>query len=241
MSALTSTLLCLPGLGGGAWFFEALAPLMVGVCQLIAVDPPRPCSFDDEAAHIVQIARASDDRDRDGVYLLGHSMGVIIAFEALRQAPALVRGVILVGGLPEPPPAARVRITARAEAIRQRSSLTGMGPEIAAANFSPRAQRDQPALVAWFSDHIERQDPRVYAATAESLAAWTARPLPPLDYVRCLVIAGDEDRYAPPDAIRAFAQTLPAGTPVDIFPSCGHLPFLEDPATVAARVTTFLR
>ncbi len=242
-------LVCLPGLGGGRYFFEPLGPLLADVCRTVAIDPfPMPSgqtfapfAFDPAADLVVAFAReeraaASGSR----VCLLGHSMGTILALEAIRRSPDLFDRLIIVGGLPEPLPESRSRIRTRADAIRQRG-IIGMGAEVVAANFSMRSQRERPTLIAWFIDRFERQDPATYADTADALASWHARALPPLDRVSCLAITGEEDRYAPPDAIRAFARTLPADTRVEIMPDCGHLPFLEDPPAFAAHVTAFLR
>jgi len=238
-------LLCLPGLGGGKYFFEPLGPLLADVCRTVAIDPFQtiaPFAFDPAADRIVALAReerAASPGSR--VCLLGHSMGTILALEAIRRSSAadLFDALIIVGGLPEPLPESRSRIRTRADAIRQRG-IIGMGAEVVAANFSIRSQRERPTLTAWFIDRFERQNPATYTDTADALASWHARDLPPLDTIKCLAITGEEDRYAPPDAIRAFARTLPPDTRVEIMPDCGHLPFLEDPPAFAAHVTAFL-
>jgi pimeloyl-ACP methyl ester carboxylesterase len=228
------TLLCLPGLGGGTYFFERLAPALAGSCRLVAIDLPLPFSFDAMTELVVDLAQR-ERASGQAVHLLGHSMGTIVAFEAIRRSPGLTEGVIVVGGLPEPQPESRARIGARADIIRQRG-IVGIGADVVVANFSQRSQRERTDLTAWFIDQFERQDPTTYADIADALSAWTARPLPPLDDVSCLVITGEEDRYAPPDAIRTFARSLPASTRVEIMQDCGHLPFLEDPAAFAAIV-----
>jgi pimeloyl-ACP methyl ester carboxylesterase len=242
-------LLCLPGLGGGAHFFGELGPALAPDCRTIAIDLPSPFSFAAAADLLVSLARREREpeceREQAGgaardIYLLGHSMGTILALEAIRRAPDLAAGLIIVGGLPEPLPDARTRIRNRAEALRLRG-IAGMGADVVAANFSQRSRNERPELTAWFAARFERQDPATYADTADALAAWTARALPPLDHVPCLVITGEEDRYAPPDAIRAFARTLPDKTRVEIMRDCGHLPFLEQPAAFAAIVSAFLR
>ncbi len=242
MPALTlPVLLCLPGLGGGAYFFEPLGPLLADVCRTVTIDPLAPFAFDPAADLVVTRARRQRAADPDSrVCLLGHSMGTILALEAIRRSPAdLFDALIIVGGLPEPLPESRTRIRARADAIRQRG-IIGMGAEVVSANFSIRSQRDRTALCAWFIDRFERQHPTTYADTADALASWHARDLPSLDSMSCLAITGEEDRYAPPDAILAFARTLPPDTRVEIMPDCGHLPFLEDPPAFAAHVTAFL-
>jgi len=72
------------------------------------------------------------------------------------------------------------------------------------------------------------------------LAVFNLFPLPPLDGVKCLAITGEEDRYAPPDAVRKFADQLPEGTRVEVMRDCGHLPFLEQPEAFAEIVERFL-
>jgi 3-oxoadipate enol-lactonase len=251
--AAAPTLLCLHGLGGGTHFFGALGASLAGQYHVIAIDQPgsglsplggATFSFDAVADLVVTLARGEHVGGQP-VYLLGHSMGTILALEVIRRAPDLAAALIIVGGLPEPLPGARTRIRDRVEAIRRRdlagfSRLAGIGAEVVAANFSRRSQAERPELTALFAKLFDRQDPVAYTATAEALAAWTARELPPLDRVPCLVITGEEDRYAPPDAIQAFARTLPSGTRLEIMRDCGHLPFLEQPAAFAALVSSFL-
>jgi 3-oxoadipate enol-lactonase len=236
VSALT--LICLPGLGGGRYFFERLEPALAATCRTIATEHPSPFSFDIEIDRVVDLAqreRASGQQ----VYLLGHSMGTIVAFETIRRAPGVVAGVIVVGGLLEPSPESRARIGARADIIRHRG-IANIGSSVVAANFSERSQRERTDLTAWFVDQFERQNAIDYADTADALSTWLARPLPPLDDVACLVMTGEEDRYAPPPAIRDLARSLPASTRVEIMCDCGHLPFLEDPATCAELIRAFL-
>jgi 3-oxoadipate enol-lactonase len=237
-------LLCLHGLGGGSHFFAALGPALAGMCRTIAVDLPgsglspsaHAVSFDGFAELVIRVL---DHEDASNACLLGHSMGTIIALEAVRQAPGRMRGLIAVGGLPEPLPPARARLNTRAEAVRH-GGLAGLGEVAAAANFSQRTQHERPELTALFARLFEMQVAEAYAATTEILARWTARPLPSLTDVRCLAITGREDLYAPPEAVREFAETLPPGTEVEIMEDCGHLPFLERPQAFAALVERFI-
>ena len=238
------TLLCVHGLGGGAHFFSGLGPLLADRWRVVAVDlpgsgfdpSPRPFSFDGAAQSIVDWIR------RDGcgrACLVGHSLGTIVALEVIRHAPELVSGFIAVGGLPEARPDARIRIAGRRDHVRQHG-LGGLGDGVAAANMSRRTCEERPELVGLFSRLFEQQNASAYASMADALVEWTARPLPPLDTVPCLVLTGDEDAYAPPDDVRAFAATLPQGTRVEILRDCGHLPFLERPDSCAAVVARTL-
>jgi 3-oxoadipate enol-lactonase len=238
------TVLGLHGLGGGAHFFETMGRALAGRYRTLALDfpgsglsPSTPApSFEAFAAIAADIAADGASRP---LALIGHSMGTIVALEALRQAPGLAPGLIAVGGLPQPLPDARARIAARADAIA-RSGLVGLGTEVAGANLARQTMAERPGLVALFGRLFEMQSPEGYVATARMLAAWTSDRLPPLDGVTCLLVAGDEDRYAPPDAMRRFQAALPEGTTLELLSGCGHLPFLERPAEFAAIVRAFL-
>src|SRR5262249_43106092 len=155
----------------------------------------------------VEVARALEPP----LYLLGHSMGTIIGLEAIRQAPDMASGFLAVGGLLQARPDARERIAARLAIIEERG-VVGLGPTGPAANVSARTNAARSDIVARVAGIFERQPQAGYVATANALIGWTARPLPPLDGVRCLAVTGAEDRYAPPDDVRAFAAQLP-GTP----------------------------
>ncbi len=233
-------LLCLHGLGGGTHFFSELGPLLSARHRTIAFDFPGagqspstlPISFEAFAEIVVALAASLNVSDPT---LLGHSMGTIIGLEAIRVSPRLTSRFIAVGGVPEPPDSARARISARIATIRS-NGISGLGKDAVAGNVSARTNATRPDITARLAEHFDRQSGDGYVAIAEALAGWTARPLPPLDGVKCLAITGEEDRYAPPEAVRKFAEQLPQGTRVEVMRDCAHLPFLEQPAEFAEIV-----
>ena len=232
-------LICLHGLGGGWHFFEPLGAALGRRCRVIACDMPgaglSPAgpvfSFRHAAGVLADLIRREGWPD---VVLLGHSMGTIVALETIRQTRGLVAGLVVVGGLPEPLPASRVRLRDRAARVRA-SGMAGLGAEAVEANLAGSTREEQPALCALFGRLFERQSASGYADAAEALAEWEAPPLPPLDAVRTFAITGEEDRYAPPAAVREFAARVTA-EPVTVLPRCGHVPFLEDPRAFAAAL-----
>jgi pimeloyl-ACP methyl ester carboxylesterase len=236
--------LCVHGLGGGAYFFRSLGQRLAPRCRVLAIDlpgaghsPPLPAfSFEAVARSIVALARGEGARP---VCLLGHSLGVIVALEAIRQAPGLATAFVAVGGLPEPLPDARARLLARADYVRAHG-LRGVGEQAVAANFAAQTRNDRPELTALFARLFETQDAGAYADMGEALAQWSAPPLPDLTGVSCFLVTGVEDGYAPPDAVAAFARALPAGTAAEILPDCAHFPFLDQPAAFNAVIERFL-
>ncbi len=237
-------LLCVHGLGGGGYFFRGLGNRLARRCRTLAIDlpgsgqspPVAAFSIESSAALLVALAR----RERaTRVCLLGHSLGTIVALEAIRQVPGLAAAFIAVGGVPEPLPDARARLRARIDHVRAHG-LRGLGDQAVAANFSGRTQQERPEIAALFARLFETQDARSYADTAEALVRWSAPPLPDLTGVSCMVVTGAEDRYAPPDAVRTFARQLPPGTAVEIVPGCAHFPFLEQPARFTESIERLL-
>jgi pimeloyl-ACP methyl ester carboxylesterase len=238
------TLVCLHGLGGGAHFFATLGAALQDRYRTIALDLPgagfSPAlpqfSFDAIARIVADLAATIA---APPLCVIGHSMGTIVALETFRLVPGLARGFIALGGLSDPLPGARSRIAERVGEIK-RTGMAGLGPSVAMANLSRQTIDERPEIAALLARLFELQSPDGYLATAEALASWEARQPPPLDAVRCLAVTGEHDVYAPPDAVRAFAATLPPGTDVQVIAGAAHLPFFEQPAALAAIVSKFL-
>jgi pimeloyl-ACP methyl ester carboxylesterase len=237
-------LLGLHGLGGGAWFFGGFARRMAPHCRVLAVDLPGTGRSTSAAVPTVD-AWLADLRDlleaRAGgpAVLLGHSMGTILALRLAAEAPALVRALIVVGGLPAPLDEVKARLEARA-AMVAREGLAGVGAQAALANFAQATLETRPELVGLYERLFELQDSAVYVHWCRMLIGASAEAAVPAVRVPCLSISGDEDKYAPPDEVAKFVARLPAGTRSEILPACGHLPFLEAPEAFAGSVQSFL-
>ena len=133
-------------LGGGAWFFTPLIDRLREECRVMAVDLPGTgrspargqVTLDGWVADLGALVRA---RGAAPVVLLGHSMGTIIALRAWRAWPEMIRGLVLVGGLPRARPAIRERLSDRLAALATESSLAGWGRQVSPGVFSPAASR----------------------------------------------------------------------------------------------------
>jgi pimeloyl-ACP methyl ester carboxylesterase len=236
-------IVALHGLGGGAWFFSGLARRLAPDRRVIAVDLPGtgrstsgvPLSIDSWLADLDDLLTA---RGATPAILLGHSMGTIVALEAWAAWPHHIRALIFVGGLPEPQPLIRERLTLRAASV-ERDGLAGVGPQAAIANFAKATLARQPELVALFERVFEAQDPGVYVRWCRLLVASSAASVVPSVTVPCCAITGAEDQYAPPGLVSAFMRELPGAVREEALEDCAHLPFLESPDAFAAAVTSF--
>ena len=237
-------LLALHGLGGGAWFFSGFARRLSPEYRVIAVDLPGtgrstsrvPFSIPTWIADLGELLEAHVG---ERVALVGHSMGTIVSLQAWAAWPDRISSLIFVGGLPEPRPAIKERLAARAQSVLK-TGLAGVGPEAAAANFARATLERQPELVALWEVAFEAQDPAVYVRWCGQLIAASAAAILPTVTAPCVSISGAEDQYAPPDLVREFVARLPRPVHTEVLPDCGHLPFLEQPDAFAGAVRSFL-
>ncbi|TAJ89457.1 alpha/beta fold hydrolase [Reyranella sp.] len=163
-------------------------------------------------------------------HVVGHSMGTIVAFHLAAVAPQLVRSLALFGPLLSPPDAARPGIKARAEKARGEgeAGMQVIADAIVEAATSADTRTRQPAAVAMVRESVMRQTPGGYARSCEALA--NAQPADPA-VITCptLMVTGDEDAIAPPQAVRQIGERL-ADARVEILSRCGHWTTLERPS-----------
>jgi pimeloyl-ACP methyl ester carboxylesterase len=243
-------LVCLHGLGGGGYFFAGLGRAQQRQSQpararhVLCPDLPgsgfsprgeRPVTLDRFADAVIQLI---ERRTAGPVALLGHSMGTIIALRVYARIPDRIGSLLFVGGLPAPLPEARDRLRDRA-ALARHAGMPAVAPTIVPVVFAGRSLDAMPDKVAMFQRLLAHSDPEGYARTALALADATAVEVVPNVRVPCLCLTGTEDRYAPPAAVRAFADSIPGATYQEL-PGCGHMPFFEDPGAFDRSVEGFL-
>lgn len=238
------TMIALHGLGGGGYFFAGLAHSLASQVHSLCPDlagsgySPRggqPITFERFTNTIVQLIERQTARK---VVLLGHSMGTIIALKVYARLPDRVGSMIFVGGLPAPLPEAQSRLRDRA-ALARSAGMAAVAPTIMPIVFSPRSLDAIPDKVAMFQRLLSMSDAEGYAQTAAALADASAADVVPDVRVPCRCVTGTEDRYAPPAAARAFANSL-SGAADHELPGCGHMPFFEAPDAFTAVVQGFL-
>jgi pimeloyl-ACP methyl ester carboxylesterase len=236
---------CIHGLGGGAYYFAGLMDALKPKHRVIAVDlpgcglsAPFPGAFDfDRCADMV--VELITQRAGGSAAVVGHSLGTIIALKAAARAPEVVRAIVSVGGLAEPLPLTRARLRDRAALIR-RVGMVGLADSIFPVVFGEMYRTHNFDEVALLRTLLEWQSPENYAEIAEALATVSAVKEAHDIRVPVLAITGDEDRYAPPDAVEAFLATVAGPTQHHRIPNCGHMPFFEAPAEFIRAVSEFL-
>ena len=237
------TLFFLHGLGGGhaAWD-EQVAYFSARGHRCVAWDQPGyggtplvdPYSLEN-------VALALKKQIGDGpVILVGHSMGGLIAQEAYARFPELVQGMALcftsaafVGGS-----------EFVAQFVKERLGPLDAGMSMAqvAAQVMPtmRGTNSNPAGLARAERIMGAIPPQNYRKAVQLLTTFDRRADLPKIAVPTLLVAGSDDRTAPPAIMQRMSEKIPRAEFV-LLECCGHLGPMDQPGAFNAALEAFLR
>lgn len=226
-------ILLLPGLAADAAMWAAQLEALAGTREAFVAD----VHF--RFATLPEMARALLAEHPGDLILCGASMGGILAFEVLRQAPQRVRGVALLGttARPDSPEVAALRASAFAmiEAGRYEEMIGGNVP------VSFHADRlGERELVDAYLDMLRRAGPdQLVRQNLATAARPDSRPLLPKLRCPALVLCGDSDAVTTLAASREIAELVP-GAELGLIARCGHMLTMERPREVNAALLRWL-
>ena len=233
-------LLLLHGFDSSHLEFRRLAPLLVDRHQLFIPDLhgfgfcPRPAGgtytpgtvLDHLEAVLAELLRRSDST---AIGLIGASMGGSVAVELARRQPQAIERLLLLApagltGRPLPVPPLLDQLGARFLA------LPGVRRGLCRTAFADPDRDVGPAELEIASLHLQCPNwgPALAAFARSGGFAGCGEPLPPQPIQ---VLWGANDRILRPPQKRA-AQAL-LGERIRELEACGHLPHIDQPATVA--------
>lgn len=240
------------GLGANLTHFEHVAPpLQAAGFRVLGLDlpgfglsgkPHRRYSIRYLSQAVLALL---DQRHIPQATLAGHSLGGLVAADAALAAPDRVERLVLISsaGLFQMP------------LPFQWVARTIMRPGLVAAALSRSARRLLETRV--FEERNERVErfieqsvtrPDLHFVRDLARVMWSLRKdltsYHLFDEVQrltmpTLVIYGGRDRLLPTGAVPSWAQKLPAGE-LEVIERCGHMPIIEKPERVVARMERFL-
>lgn len=172
----------------------------------------------------------------ESAHLAGHSMGTIVCQHLAAGHPDRVRSLALLGPLAALAHAARGPIRERA-ALARDGGMTQIADAIVHGATSGHTRTERPEVAAFVRELIMGQDPEGYARSCEALADAVAADVSGLT-CPTLLLTGDEDAVAPPDAVTALGATF-QNAEVKILDRCGHWTPLEQPRLTADALVSF--
>jgi 3-oxoadipate enol-lactonase len=220
---------CVHGLGGSSNTFTPLMPVLARH-RVIRVDLPGsgrsigaegPLSVDRFVLVLADVcARLNVTR----AHWVGHSLGAIVCQHLAVVHSKLVDSLCLFGPLMAPSDGARTAILSRASKAREGiAGLHEIAQSLLGTALSSDTRHRLPLAVAYVRESLMRQSPEGYARTCEALAGVHAAAVERIASPM-LLVTGDEDAVAPPQAVHAMASKLHSASSkrVVVLPRCGH-------------------
>ena len=237
----------LHGVGGGKGVWpDALAALVGAGYRAIAWDMP---GYGESAAidpyDNAGLARALEALiDATGArrnVLLGHSMGGMVAQEAIALYPGKIDGLILSATSPafgKPGGAWQQQfLLSRFAPLDAGRGMAGLASQLVASMMGPQAE---PAGVALARETMACVPEATYRTALSAIVSFDRRANLAAVRVPTLCIAGDHDRNAPASVMQGMAARIPAAEYLCL-PGVGHLANLEAQAAFNAPVLEFLK
>jgi len=230
------TLVFIHGEGGSAPLWSKQLAHFARAASPIALDLPahgRSCGLDAldsvEAAGAL-LASFLRALDAPPSVLVGHGLGAHVALEVTARRPELVRGVVAIA-------TGRRAEVSDAEVEKLKKVVAGrIGQQFDTPFFG--ASPDM-AVIRQFWGEMVKTDPRsrltdLLAYRRSDLAARLGELARPV-----LAMVGEADRLCSRSAAEELAAAVRGGELATI-PGAGHVPFLENPDEVNARIEAFL-
>lgn len=191
-----------------------------------------PYSIADHAADLTGLIAHTGAAE---VILCGLSIGGLIAQHYAAARPASLRALVLcdaahrIGG----PDFWNQRIAAV-----ERDGVAGIADGILERWFTPAFRAGSAALHAGCRNMLIRQPAAGYAGSCAAVRDADHTALVAGITAPTLVLAGDQDGATPPDLVRSMADLIP-GARFEIIADAGHIPCVEQPAALVARLRRF--
>lgn len=174
------------------------------------------------------------------VMLVGHSMGGFIAQEAYARFPELIKALVLCftsaafGGGSD---FARTFVAARIGPLEEGESMAQLAARLMPAMRGSKSDPEGLALAERIMSSIA---PETYRKAVHLLTTFDRRELLPRIAVPTLLVAGSDDKTAPPALMERMAQKIP-GAQYTVLDGCGHLGPMDQPDSFNAALYDFMQ
>ena len=188
---------------------------------------------------VLALKRLVDKVCREPVVLVGHSMGGLIAQEAYARFPGMVKALALcftsaafVGGSDF----TREFVAARIGPLDEGQSMADIAARLMPAM---RGTKSNPAGLAQAQRVMSGIPPATYRKAVHLLTTFDRREQLPKIAVPTLLVAGSDDRTAPPAIMERMSQKI-SGAEYVLLEGCGHLGPMDQPEAFNAALGAFL-
>ena len=234
------------GLGGTSNTWSPLMPVL-DAYQVIRLDMPGSgrLAFDGTALSIdgfvESVIAVMDAEGVQQAHLLGHSLGTIVCQHLAVKYPNRVKSMSLFGPLAAPAEAGRAPTRARGgKAVNEgMAGMAEIAEQVVAGGTAEATKQNQPAVTALVRECLMRQDPKGYGHTCYALAEAVAADVSQLQ-CPSLLITGEDDKVASPEAMQALAQHFGKTPATHTLSQCGHWTTFEQVEPCRRLLSEFL-
>jgi len=190
--------------------------------------------YADDVVHVL------DTLGIDRAVVCGLSLGGYILFDLLRRHAGRVRAAVFCNtkATADSPEAKRGRD--EMAALAEREGVGAVAERLLPQLLAPATVAAQPDVAAHVRDMIGRTPlPGLVGALRALRDRPDSTPMLGAIGVPVLAVAGEEDKIAPVDVMRAMAAAIP-GAQFAVIPAAGHLAPLEQPLATSRVIADFL-
>lgn len=237
------------GLGGDHRAFSVPARRLAEWFRVVVLDP-RDAGSSSRASRGYTTAEMAEDvagllrgLEAGPAYVVGHSLGGLVAQELAIQAGDLVRGLVLASTHAQVTPwrAATVRSWVAMRRVMGLGEFTRHTlPWLVAPDFFDVPARVE-GLVRYAEKHPSPQDADAFTRQAEAGLGHDSRDRLAGIVQPTLVLGGALDLVNPPEIARGLAESIPGAVGCELLEGVGHLPHVEQPLLFREHVERFLR
>ena len=179
---------------------------------------------------------------RNGVTIIAHSMGCLVAELYASENSKTIDQLILIGPPPCPLPAGGADASIKRAAAVRAEGMRNVATTVVTAGTSEKTKSHRPLSFTAAHMSLLAQDPEGYAKGCTALAG--AKELH-IDFeqlgkgLKTLIITGEEDKVSPPAHVEKLAKSM--GADAKILREVGHWHVFEDPEGVCDAIQRFLR
>ncbi|MFC1977891.1 alpha/beta fold hydrolase [Chloroflexota bacterium] len=237
------TLVLTHGIGGSTRNWETTVPLLAKHYQVLTWDVRGHGQSDKPEGKYSAGLFANDLTallkvlDIGGAFVLGHSMGGVIALRFALDFPDLCNALIVSSSSAEVNPGATKYWQDLATTVLEK----GMEaiPSDPTRSFAKSFVEKNPERVEEYTRNRSLNDPGAYAKAALAMSEYNYNE--ELSTIHCptLIIVGNEDMTTPPGGSVRMNRLI-TGSKLIIFRDCGHISYVEQPEVFSKSILDFL-
>jgi len=193
------------------------------------------------AEDIDGLLKALDVQPGNGITLVAHSMGCLVASLFASRHPDTVNRLILMGPPPCPLPSAGAEGSIKRAAAVRAEGMRNVALTVATAGTSDKTKKERPLAFTTVQMSLLSQDPEGYSKGCTALASAVKLNIgfeKLGSSTKTLILTGAEDKVSSPAQVQGLAETMKADT--KILSDVGHWHVFEDVDGVIDAMRSFL-